>query len=61
MIAWLIEAPESDACRQILEGKLWARTYLTIEKATSSRPLRAQPKERNMMFRKMPPILKGLS
>lgn len=24
--------PESDTCRQILEGKLWARTNLTIER-----------------------------
>lgn len=25
------QPPENDTCRQILEGKLWARTYLKIE------------------------------
>jgi hypothetical protein len=38
MIARLIEAPESDTCRQILEGKLWTRTYLTIERRQALGP-----------------------
>jgi hypothetical protein len=38
MIARLIEAPESDTCRQILEGKLWTRTYLTIERRQTLGP-----------------------